>query len=69
MKRIACKFKGHKLTSIKKNNLLIKEFECANCQQKFTTDGYGQIVRLNTYWQENNLLFEKLLQERTPQAS
>ena len=69
MKRIVCKIKGHKLNSIKKNNLLIKEYECTNCQQKFTTDGYGQIVRLNSYWLKNNLLFEQLLQERSPQAS
>jgi len=58
MKKIVCKVKGHKLTSIKKNNLLIKEYECTNCSQKFTTDGYGQIVILNRYWQENNMLFE-----------
>lgn len=69
MKRIACKIKGHKLTSIKKNNLLIKEYECTSCQQKFTTDGYGQIVRLNSYWQENNMLFERLLQKGSAQAS
>jgi hypothetical protein len=69
MNIIGCKIRGHKLTSLKKNNLLIKEFECSNCHQKFTTDGYGRTVKLNSYWQENNLLFEKFLDERRVRAS
>jgi 5-methylcytosine-specific restriction endonuclease McrA len=65
MKRIACKIKGHKFSSIKKTNILIKEYTCTHCNQKFTTDGYGQIVKLNSYWKENNILFERLLENRS----
>lgn len=69
MKLITCKIKGHKLTPIKKENILIKEYECKNCKKKFTTDGYGHIVKLNTYWQQNNLLFEQVFRKESAQAS
>lgn len=65
MKRIACKIKGHKLSLIKKSNILIKEYTCVNCKQKFTTDGYGQIVKLTSNWKENNILFERILENRS----
>lgn len=69
MKSIACKLKGHKLATIKKENILIKEYECKNCKKKFTTDGYGNIVKLNTYWQQNNLLFEQIFRKENAKAS
>lgn len=65
MKRIACKIKGHKLSSIKKTNILIKEYTCTNCNQKFGAAGYGQIVKLTSSWQENNILFERILENRS----
>jgi len=69
MRRIACKVVGHKLSSIKKCSILIEEYECANYSQKFTTDGYGKIVKLNSYRKENNLLFERLLQKENTHIS
>jgi len=48
---------------------LIEEYECANYSQKFTTDGYGKIVKLNSYRKENNLLFERLLQKENTHIS
>ncbi|GHC45676.1 hypothetical protein [Ulvibacter litoralis] len=69
MKLFTCKIKGHKLTTIKKDSILIKEFECINCKKKFTTDGYGKVVKLNSYWEQNNLLFEQLQKRQKAQAS
>ena len=69
MKKFICKITGHKLTPLKKNNLLSKDYECSSCQQQFTTDGYGRTVKLNSYWQENNMLFEILLEKRKAKAS
>lgn len=60
-----CKVFGHHLVSIKKATLLIKEYECEKCHQKFTTDGYGHIVKLSKYWEENNLIFENKFQNKT----
>ncbi len=57
--KIGCKLKGHNLESITKSNLLIKEYACSACGKKFTTDGYGNLVKLNSYWAKNNLFFEK----------
>ncbi|RMA65816.1 hypothetical protein [Ulvibacter antarcticus] len=58
---LSCKIKGHKLSSIQKESIFIEEFECANCNQKFTTDGYGKMVKLNPYWEKNNKMFERIL--------
>ncbi len=65
MKKIVCKLKGHTYAPIKKENILIKEFECIHCKQRYTTDGYGQMVRLTKYWKENHQFFEKYLAKRT----
>jgi len=59
MQRILCKIKGHSFTSIKKGHVQIEEFQCVRCKQKYTTDGYGQIVKLTKYWEKNNQLFEQ----------
>lgn len=63
-KKLLCKLFGHQLVSIKKKDILIKEYQCSCCQKKFTTDGYGQMVSLSKYWEENNLLFEKIHNKR-----
>jgi len=57
--KMFCKLFGHQLKPIKKDDILLKEYQCTCCQKKFTVDGYGRIVRLSKYWQDNNLLFEK----------
>jgi hypothetical protein len=69
MRKIACKIIGHRLSLIQKNTVLNKEYKCSNCEQKFTIDGYGQIVKLNAYWEENNMLFQRLLEKQRAQAS
>ena len=61
MKKIICKINGHKLNNLDTRVNLIEEFTCSICNQKFTTDGYGQLVILNAFWKENNLLFKKIL--------
>lgn len=63
-KHFTCKLFGHQLQTIKKDSILIKEYECKNCKEKFTVDGYGQIVKLSKYWQQNNAHFEKLFQNK-----
>jgi len=65
MKGILCKIRGHNYSPQSTGNILIKEYECTSCNEKFTTDGYGKIVKLNRYWKENNILFEKYFQEYT----
>lgn len=64
-KKMLCKFLGHRFVSIKKEDILIKEYMCTCCAKKFTVDGYGRIVRLSKYWEENNLLFERNFKNRT----
>lgn len=59
MKKLLCKINGHQFRSIKKQSTHIKEYQCSCCNQKFTTDGYGQIIKLTKYWEENNRLFER----------
>lgn len=59
MKKLLCKIKGHSFKTVKKGHFQLEEYACSRCQQKYTTDGYGQIVRLTRYWEENNMLFEK----------
>ncbi len=59
MKQIVCKFFGHKLKRNTTNYQTITEYSCQRCKQKFTTDGYGKIVKLTPYWEQNNLLFKK----------
>ncbi len=68
MKNITCKIIGHKLAPIKKATVLNKEYECSSCKQKFTTDGYGQIVKLNSYWEANNLLFKRVFEQKQARA-
>ncbi|MCB0457849.1 MAG: hypothetical protein KDC91_08905 [Flavobacteriaceae bacterium] len=58
-KKLRCKLLGHQFVSIKKEDIFIKEYKCQCCHKKFTIDGYGRIVALSKYWEENNLLFEK----------
>ena len=69
MKNIVCKIRGHNLDHTNKLSRLTVEYACTNCNQKFTTDGYGQIVKLNSFWKENNLLFEKIILGNNAQGS
>ncbi len=64
MRKVICKIKGHKFVSVKKERHQIKEYRCTCCRQKYTEDGYGQLVRLTKYWENNNLLFEKYFRNR-----
>lgn len=65
MRKFICKIKGHQFVSVKKEGPQIKEYRCVCCRQKYTEDGYGQIVKLTKYWENNNLLFEKYFRNRT----
>ncbi|MGV6828373.1 MAG: hypothetical protein ACWA45_03135 [Flavobacteriales bacterium] len=64
MKNLTCKIVGHKLIDIKKENVLLKEYQCKNCKKKFTTDGYGKLVQLNSFWKNNHIIFEKHFQKK-----
>jgi len=63
MKSLLCKVIGHKYTKSNHSSIHINDLECKNCNEKFTTDGYGTIVKLTSFWKENNLLFEQYAQE------
>lgn len=65
MKKLVCKVRGHQFVSIKKGEHRLKEYQCRYCKQKYTEDGYGQIVRLTRYWEMINLLFERYYHNKT----
>jgi hypothetical protein len=65
MRKLICKIKGHQFVSVTKEAQQIKEYRCECCRQKYTEDGYGQIVKLTKYWENNNLLFERYFRNRT----
>ncbi len=67
MNSIICKIIGHNYTKVNKSIIDTHEYECKNCKEKFTTDGYGTIVKLTPFWQENNLLFEQYRRESSTQ--
>ena len=35
MKILLCKIKGHELIGLNNESLMLEEFECKNCSQKF----------------------------------
>jgi hypothetical protein len=51
--------------STRKGDSQLKEYQCRCCNQKYTEDGYGQIVRLTKYWEMNNILFEQHYRNNT----
>ena len=69
MKKFVCKIFGHKLTLITKNTLYNEVRQCSNCQQKFTATVNGQLVKLNSSWEENNMLFDRLVEKYVTQTS
>lgn len=68
MKKFVCKIIGHRLTSVSKNNLSHQAYQCTSCQQKFMAGGNGEMVKLNSHWEENNMLFDRLLEKYVTQA-
>jgi len=63
MNSLICKIIGHKYTKNGRDSFHTNDYECKNCKENFTTDGYGTIVKLTPFWKENNLLFEQYAQE------
>jgi len=59
MKALICKLVGHDYHKKNKKNLLYDEIECKICKQNFTTDGYGKVVKLTSFWKKNHLFIEK----------
>lgn len=64
MKNLLCKLKGHKLERIRTSFSLTEEYSCQCCQKKFTTDGYGRRVPMNSYWESNNAFFNERLSKK-----
>jgi hypothetical protein len=64
MKPLRCKIKGHSLSPVSTQPFQIKEFECTRCNQKFTTDGYGRLVKFTRYWKENHDFFNNHFKKR-----
>jgi len=62
MKSLLCKIKGHHFVKQSKT-ILYEELKCKNCKQEFTTDGYGRVVKLNSFWRKNHLFIEKHFQK------
>ncbi|MCF6307640.1 MAG: hypothetical protein L3J09_06770 [Flavobacteriaceae bacterium] len=63
MKSISCKIFGHEYHNINETNSLYKELECEKCHKHFTTDGYGRVVKLTSFWKDNHLSIEKYFQK------
>ena len=63
MKKLVCKIKGHMFTSIDNPSPHIEEYKCTHCEEQFTTDGYGRMVKLTKYWKENNEFFQHYFQK------
>ena len=59
MKTLFCRIRGHQYYNKNTKNLLYKEIGCKNCNQEFTTDGYGRIVKLTSFWKSNHSSIKK----------
>ena len=60
MKHLLCKIRGHQYAKKRSHGSGIEEYKCQCCKQKFTSDGYGNKVPLDEYWQSNNAFFVQL---------
>lgn len=65
MKKALCKILGHHFVKTNNDSKYSDEYECAHCKQQFTKDGYGRIVKLTSFWVENNRLFENHLSRKS----
>jgi hypothetical protein len=69
MKHLICKLTGHsflpELSNSEEPNLL-QSFDCKNCNEKCTTDGYGRIVKFDRYWEKNHHFFQLHFSKVTP---
>lgn len=54
---LRCKVKRHELAVIATENVQIQKYECLHCKQQFTRDGYGKIVKLDSYWERSHQIF------------
>lgn len=57
LKALRCKVNKHDLLPLETLVVEIKKFECRNCKQVFTTNGYGNIVKMDATWEKNHQLF------------
>ncbi len=64
-KYFACKLRGHSLKRISNGSIYTEELECSTCKRKFTTDGYGRVVKYTEYWEENHAFFRQYLKEHS----
>lgn len=64
MKHLICKLFNHKLERNTKDYSSVNEYTCIRCKEKFTTNGYGKIVKLDSFWEQNNHLFKEYSQKK-----
>lgn len=64
MSHVICKLKGHKVQPVQHDHNLFQLFECKFCDEKFTTDGYGRLVKFNSYWEKNHKFFYRHFNKR-----
>lgn len=64
MAKLKCKLKGHQLITVNTANVLIKKYQCKNCKQLFTINGYGKMVKMNSDWEKNHQLFANYYQNK-----
>ena len=53
-KKLSCKIFGQPFFPHSQKDLLIEEYDVLIANKKFTTDGYGRMVKLNKYLSEDN---------------
>lgn len=65
MKFKLCKIKRrHEFAEIETASVEIKKYKCVHCNQLFTTDGYGNKVKMNLKWEKNHQLFASYYKNR-----
>jgi len=59
-----CNFFGHHYVVSKKVTEHIKEYRCAHCNKKVTTDGFGKLSPLTPQMKEINNVLHDMYQKR-----
>ncbi len=63
-KDLNCKLFGHRFELMKEYKTHRKEFNCANCNRKFTTDPYGNVAPLTKKMKRLNEAMELFYTKR-----
>lgn len=60
MKKLHCSLFGHDLVLFENITNYIKEYECKNCKQQFTTSSQGNLIPLTPKYKEINSVLKSM---------